>query len=360
MANNIALAKRYLPLLDELYAVGALTSILDAPADMVRESLNAKEILIPKLILQGLGDYSRANGAPAGSVNFAWETHSFNYDRGRKFSVDAQDNMETVDMAFGKLAGQFIDQHVAPEVDATRFAILASKASNVVGANLDKDTALQAHDTAVETMKNLGINESSLIAFISPTMEKYLKQSNLITRQFVTNVGQAVINREIQVLDGKPVVVVPQTRFYSAINMLDGVTVGEEAGGYIRHGSQYDAWVASNAYALGDIIVEGGRIYKATTAGTSGSSKPTFPASGTVADGAGALVWTFQSNVGKNINFILVDANRVMGIKKSTLPAIFSHEENQSADAWLFRYRLYHDMIVPDNAKDGVYVHTVA
>ena len=58
-------------------------------------------------------------------------------------------------------------------------------------------------------------------------------------------------------------------------------------------------WAASTAYNVGDYVVTGtptnGRLYKCTTAGTSGTSAPTWPttAGGTVTDGT--VVWTEQT-----------------------------------------------------------------
>ena len=53
-------------------------------------------------------------------------------------------------------------------------------------------------------------------------------------------------------------------------------------------------WAASHAYALNDTVTASGNIYKVTTAGTSGTTAPTWPASGTVKDGT-TLVWTYVS-----------------------------------------------------------------
>lgn len=52
-------------------------------------------------------------------------------------------------------------------------------------------------------------------------------------------------------------------------------------------------WAATHAYALNALIVDGGKKYKCTTAGTSGASEPTWPSSGTVSDGT--AVWTYQA-----------------------------------------------------------------
>jgi hypothetical protein len=47
-----------------------------------------------------------------------------------------------------------------------------------------------------------------------------------------------------------------------------------------------DAWAASTAYVVGDKIVDTGRLYVVTVAGTSDASEPTWPTDGTtVADG---------------------------------------------------------------------------
>lgn len=288
----IELAKKYLPLLDEVYKKASVTSILDAPAQIVRESVNAKEILLPSIILEGLGDYDRATGYDVGEVTFEWQTHEFTQDRAKSFLIDAMDNAETLDVAFGAVSGQFVRTKVAPEVDAYRFATMASKAGGSVDANLTKDTALQAIDVGLEALLEAEVDLANVVIFISPKVYTFLKQSNLITRQFVTNVGTAEINREVETLNGRPVVVVPQSRFYTEIKLgADGYEKGDD---------------------------------------------------------------------GLDINFLIVDVNAVLGITKHAPLRVFTPEQNQSADAWRFNYRIYHDLFVPDNKVDGIYLHTVA
>ncbi len=61
-----------------------------------------------------------------------------------------------------------------------------------------------------------------------------------------------------------------------------------------------NAWAAAYAYDVDDLVYgtqAGGTVsvYKCTTAGTSGATHPTWPATATVSDGS--VVWTFQYNI---------------------------------------------------------------
>lgn len=58
---------------------------------MVRAGRNAKEIMIPKIEVSGLGDYTRNVGYKTGSINYAFETKTFNYDRGIRLMADVMD-----------------------------------------------------------------------------------------------------------------------------------------------------------------------------------------------------------------------------------------------------------------------------
>jgi len=302
MSNSIALSKAYQTALDAVYKQAALTSALEAPAEMVRAGMNANEILIPKIALQGLGTYGPNSGFVSGDVTFAYETHTFANNRGRSFQIDRIENMETIDVAFAGVMSQFVRTKVVPEVDAVRFAKLASKAANsATPATLTSSTAMQAIDTGLEVMAEAEVPKERLICYVSPTVYTFLKQSNLITRYFVTNVGTTAVNREVETLDGVPVVVVPQSRFYTVLTLYDGSTGGQEAGGYIKNAS-----------------------------------------------------------TGKDINFMLVDPAASLAITKTSEPRIFAPEVNQTRDSWKFDYRLYHDIFVPDNVTSGIYCHNKA
>ena len=106
MANSIALFKTYIDLLDEVYRQAAKSSVLDMSGALVTAGANANEIVIPKYSMDGLADYKRNSGYVLGDVSLTYENVTYNYDRGRKFNVDAMDNIE-----FENVSGSFVNSY---------------------------------------------------------------------------------------------------------------------------------------------------------------------------------------------------------------------------------------------------------
>lgn len=138
MANTIALRKAYATMLDEVYKLASLTAVLDGPNELVKEGANANEILIPKMTMSGLANYNKQTGYVAGDVTLEYETKKCTYDRGRMFTVDAMDNIESAGVAFGRLSGEFLRTQVVPELDAWRLSSYAGYApsTNKVGGGV--------------------------------------------------------------------------------------------------------------------------------------------------------------------------------------------------------------------------------
>ncbi len=219
MANAIEKFKKYIDLLDQVYQNASVTSILDGNNKLVRMGANANEIIIPKMTMDGLGDYDRANGYTNGDVTLTNETVTFNYDRGRAFTVDAMDNEETAGIAFGQLSSEFIRTKVAPEIDAFRFAQYAG-ADGITTTSADFADAtdtLKALIVAQNTMDENEVSIGSRVLFITPTL--YNGIMNIDT------------TKSKKVLDSfSSVIKVPQSRFVTAIDLYDGKTEGETAG----------------------------------------------------------------------------------------------------------------------------------
>ena len=289
MANSIALAKVYTNLLDEVYRQSALTAVLESDASLARQGANANEIVIPKLSMDGLADYSRNSGYVNGDVTLNWETVQFNYERGRMFSVDNMDNEETQNIAFGRLAGEFIRTKVVPELDAFRFATYAATtgAGTATGTLATGADVIAALRTATSAMDEAEVPMEDRHLFITPTLLGLVEDMD-------TNKSKEVLARFASITK------VPQTRFYSAIELLDGKTVGEEKGGYKK------------------------------------------------ADG------------GVELNFEIIHKPATLQFTKHAVPKVISPEMNQDADAWKYGYRNYGLCDTYENKAAGIYVHKKA
>ena len=221
--NAIELFKQYIALLDEIYKLEAKTNVLDGANELVRQGANANELVIPKISMDGLADYNRSSGYVKGSVDFNFETVVCNFDRGRMFTVDVMDNIETMGMVFGKLSSEFVRTKVIPELDAFRMAKYASLAniSTADAADLTTGAAvISALRVATTKMNNDEVPEANRILFIETGLKGLVDDLD-------TNKSKEVLKKFSQIIE------MPQNRFYTAIKQLKGTT-GEEAGGDTR------------------------------------------------------------------------------------------------------------------------------
>lgn len=240
MANTIALFKKYIDKLDDVYKQASLTADLDGDNTLVQAGANTNEIIIPKISMDGLADYSRNSGYVSGDVTLTNETVTFNYDRGRKFDVDAMDNEESTGVAFGMLASEFIRTKVVPEMDAFRFATYASKEniSKVSETLADGSAVLASLIVAQNTMDEDEVDAQNRILYITPSL--YNSISALDTTK----------SREVLSSFSK-IVKVPQSRFYTKIKLNNGTSENELAGGYAK---------AVNGADINFMVIQNGAI----------------------------------------------------------------------------------------------------
>ena len=285
MANQIAKFKKYVDLLDEVYKNGSKTTVLESDATLAKQGANANEIIIPKLEMDGLGEYARNSGYVDGNVVMKNETVTFNYDRGRKFSVDAMDNEETAGLAFGKLAAEFIRTKVIPEQDAFRFATYAKLAGTKVSGSLSTGTdVLTALQTAISAMDDAEVPTEKRHLFITPTLLIAAQNVDTTKSRDILGVFASITK-------------VPSARFYTAIDLLDGKTNGEEKGGFKK------------------------------------------------------------ATAGKDINFLIIEKSAVIQFTKHNVNKAIPPEDNPDADAWIFNFREYGLTDVYENKTAGIYLH---
>lgn len=285
MANQIEKFKKYIDLLDEVYQNEAKTAVLESDATLVKQGANANEIIIPKLKTDGLGDYDRNSGYVNGDVVMNNETVTFNYDRGRKFNVDAMDNEETTGLAFGKLAAEFIRTKVIPEQDAFRFSIYASKAKTKISGSLSTGAdVLEALQKATSAMDDAEVPTEKRHLFITPPLLIVAQNVDTTKSRDILGVFASITK-------------VPSARFYTAIDLLDGKTSGEEKGGFKK------------------------------------------------------------ATAGKDINFLIIEKSAVIQFTKHNVNKAIPPEDNPIADAWIFNFREYGLTDVYENKTAGVYLH---
>ena len=232
MANSIALVSKFQPILDEIYKRESLTARMDALTKPV-DFGGANEVKIYKTSMVGMGTYSRSAGYPVGDVTGAWETIALAAERGRAFFIDRMDDEETMGMAFGTLAGEFIRTQVVPEVDAYRFAKFASWSGVGAATPADLTTAagvLAAVDVASGVLDAAEVPSEGRLLYIASS--KYRLLTAAVTRS-LSNEG--TFDRRLQMLDEMTVIPVPQGRFYTAISLNAGAT--SSAGGFAKTGS---------------------------------------------------------------------------------------------------------------------------
>lgn len=291
MANSIAKFKAYTSMLDEVYKLASLTSVLDINDAMVQAGANANEIVIPKISMDGMADYSRSSGYVGGDVTLTNETVQFNYDRGRSFTVDSMDNEETAGVAFGRLSSEFIRTKAAPEIDAFRFATYCGL------TGIGKATAA-TYETADTVLAAINAGVTSLDEAEVPDTERYL----FITPTLYNLAMSADTTKSKEMLDGfAQITKVPQSRFYTSIDLQDGTTSGEEAGGFGK---------------------------TATT--------------------------------GKDINFMIIHKPALLQYSKHVVNKVVTPEENQTSDGWKFFYRSYGLADAYENKVSGIYLSNKA
>ena len=209
MPNNIALRKQYSTLLDEVYKLASLTSILDGPNNLVKEGANANEILIPKMDMSGLANYDKNTGYADGTVNLEYETKKCDYDRGRMFVVDSMDNQESAGIAFGQLSGEFLRTKVVPELDSYRLAKYAGFAGGKANAVLaDGKAGIAALRVAKTAIKNAEAKTETCILYISVGLKGAIEDLDTTASK--------------KVLEGwAGVVEVPDSRFNDKVTLTD-------------------------------------------------------------------------------------------------------------------------------------------
>ena len=298
--NTLAYATLFMQELDKQVVAGATSGWMEGNAGLVVYK-GGNTVKIPKLSMDGLGNYDRGTGFAQGAATLVYETRTMTQDRGRTFMLDSMDIDETNFVAnASNLMGEFQRTKVIPEIDAYRYstiaalAIAGSRASG--GYTPVAATILSMIKADIAAIQDV-VGTVPLVITLSTATLAILEASTELVRQLEVAAFPGVIQNEVKQIDSCPIIEVPSARLKTAYILNDGRTAGQEAGGFVPAGAA------------------------------------------------------------KSINWLITALNAPIAISKTDNMRIFTPDQNQSADAWKLDYRKYHDLWIKDNALPTVFAN---
>jgi len=300
--NTLATATLFMNTLDKVAVREATTGWMDANAGQVIYN-GGEEVKIPKISVQGMGDYDRDNGYQQGGVTLKYQTRRMTQDRGRKFQLDPVDiNENNFVTTAAAVMGEFQRVFVVPEIDAYRISkiasetITANKAGMVAYGYTPGATGTSALRKLKEGIKAIReLYNGPLVVQATPDfiLELELELAGKITTVTFSKDG---IDTAVPSVDGVPIVSTPSNRMHTAITVYDGATAGQEQGGYVK------------------------------------------------------------GSTAKDINFFICPRTTPIAVTKQDIMRIFDPTINQKLNAWQMDYRRFHDIWVLDNKLDSIYL----
>lgn len=333
--NSIELFKKNAPeLLDKVYKATSTTSDFDIDGALVKTGANANEIIVPKLEMDGLGDYDRNSGYLDGDVTLTNETVKFNYERGRKLKTDTIDNEETGGVIMANMSSEFLRTKVVPEVDAVRYATYSSleNITDVAPDGVEYKTGeevLTALQNVMTQLDNDEVPEEGRYLRIDPTL---LSMAEFVSR--TTN--NDILKKFTQVKK------VPQSRFLTKIELKSGKDAdGERIGGYTKVADKYELTTDSSIVSRKTYYTKSGNKYV----------KVETPVSGSI-----STYYELKEKGSRNINFMVVHKPAMLQYTKHAKMKIFTPDSDDSGDFYRMLYRIYGLNDVYENKRAGIAV----
>jgi len=301
MANVIECAKIFQQELDKQVVAQATSGWMEANAGLVKYN-GGNEVKIPKIGMDGLGDYDRAQGFVEGAVTLEYETKTLTQDRGRTFMLDRMDVDETNFVATAaNVMGEFQRTKVIPEIDAYRYSSIATQAiakNAAVGGYTPSETnILTKLKEDIYAIYDVA-GEIPLVITMNMQVAAILENSAELNKMLsVIDFTQGDVKTTVRAIDNNPIIKVPSLRMKTQYEFYDGKSTGQTAGGFVAH---------TNA---------------------------------------------------KNINWIITPRTAPIAVSKTDNIRIFTPEQNQKADAWKIDYRKYHDLWIKDNQFNAIRVN---
>lgn len=289
--NSMASASKYTDALDKVVVQEAQTGFF-ADNIMTAKFVGAKTVIIPDMDFKGLADYNRDNGFSRSGLTVAQTSYTLTKDRGRQIQIDREDMDETgVANLAGQVLGEYVRTQVVPEIDAYVLSKLAGIAStNGHKVEFSESTAVSQLIKVINDVQSRAGYSEELVAFVDSVVYAELMTSPELSRQIIiSDFKKGDINVKVRSLNGVAIIPVAADR------MRDSYTF---------------------------------------TAGTAATSSAVATGGFTPAPSAGYIRALVLPKKGASL------------CKKTVTLRTFTPEENKDADAYVFNYRIYYDLLV--------------
>lgn len=200
--------------------------------------INAQTIKLPKITVSGYKDHNRsAMGFNTGTIANDWEPKKLEHDRDIEFALDPMDIDETnLTLEMANIQNVFETEQAIPEKDSYRYSKLYAEAKTYAadGAVIDNTVLTKANildwfDTQMEKMDDAGVPSEGRILYVTPAINKLLKNAEGLTRNVDVNSNNGNIDRRVYSLDDVTIVKVPSARFKTKYDFTNGCVPAADA-----------------------------------------------------------------------------------------------------------------------------------
>ena len=200
--------------------------------------INAQTIKLPKITVSGYKDHNRSSmGFNTGTIANDWEPKKLTHDRDIEFALDPMDIDETnLTLEMANIQNVFETEQAIPERDSYRYSKLYAEAKTYAadGAVIDNTALTTANvlewfDTQMEKMDDAGVPSEGRLLYVTPAINKLLKNAEGLTRNVDVNSNNGRVDRRVYSLDDVAIVKVPSARFKTKYDFTNGCVPAADA-----------------------------------------------------------------------------------------------------------------------------------
>lgn len=229
-------AEQYMQALQQRFAQGlSFNALYSSPNNANIRWVNAKTIQIPRITVGGFTDVDRdIVGSYTRRADNDYETKTLQHDREFKTLVDPMDVDETnMALSIANITRVFNDEQKIPEMDkymaSKLYAEFTGFGRSADTTELTVENILSQFDDMMAQMDDAEVPQGGRILYVTPQVNKLLKQAQEVQRISQISGSAAAINRNVYSLDDVTIVRVPSSRMKTAYDFTDGAVPVDSA-----------------------------------------------------------------------------------------------------------------------------------